>query len=143
MFHQSRLSAVPDGRHAADIASRYTIMCNHPNECPLDPVMLLLASRETALESSSAGRASRIVPPLGIHQPMENISVGVGRIFVALRKAGGSCRNGPVFHAVTPYCRIALCCAEPGAKSMWAEPPADGVTCPACLQRLARLERST
>ena len=62
------------------------------------------------------------------------------RVFVALRK-GGRMPNGqaPVFHAVTPHCRPALCAAEPGAGSRWAEPPGDKVTCPVCLARLARL----
>jgi hypothetical protein len=63
-----------------------------------------------------------------------------GRLFVALRK-NGTLRAGlePVYHAVTPHCRIALCSDEPGVRSGWAEPPARGVTCPACLKRLARL----
>jgi len=57
-----------------------------------------------------------------------------GRLFVALRK-NGPLRMGfePVYHAVTPNCRIALCSDEPGARSGWAEPPAGNVTCPACL----------
>ena len=62
------------------------------------------------------------------------------RIFVALRKMRqppGSRR--PVYHAVTPHCRVALCCAEPGASSGWAEPPAVCVTCPACVKRLEAL----
>ena len=63
------------------------------------------------------------------------------REFVALRRAAVSYAGTrkPVFHAVTPFCRIALCSAEPGVKSGWAEPPADRVTCPECLRRLARL----
>jgi hypothetical protein len=63
-----------------------------------------------------------------------------GRVFVALRKLG-RVRNGvrPVYHAVTPNCRIALCSDEPGPRSGWAEPPADAVTCPMCLRRLERL----
>lgn len=63
-----------------------------------------------------------------------------GRTFVALRKAGRSPRpTGTIYHAVTPDCRMALCAAEPGAGSDWAGPPAERVTCPACLRRLARL----
>ena len=63
-----------------------------------------------------------------------------GRTFVALRKAGGGPRpTGTIYHAVTPNCRMALCAAEPGAGSGWAEPPAERVTCSACLRRLARL----
>ncbi|HVY13691.1 MAG TPA: hypothetical protein VHB27_00585 [Rhodopila sp.] len=61
-----------------------------------------------------------------------------GRQFVALRKDGPH-RRPPVFHAVTPFCRMALCAAEPGAGSGWAEPPSSSVTCPACLTRLRRL----
>jgi len=61
------------------------------------------------------------------------------RVFVALRKQGRFVRGKPVFHAVTPYCRIALCCAEPGSSSEWAEPPAATVTCPICLRRLEKL----
>ena len=61
------------------------------------------------------------------------------RTFVALRKAGrSSCPAGPVYHAVTPGYRMALCSAEPGAGSDWAEPPAERVTCPICLRRLER-----
>ena len=64
-----------------------------------------------------------------------------GRVFYALRKAGR--RTAPArsytFHAVTSYCRMALCSAEPGTSSGWAEPPAEEVTCPQCLRRLDRL----
>jgi hypothetical protein len=63
-----------------------------------------------------------------------------GRTFVALYKAGR--RNpgrAPIYHAVTPHCRMALCAEEPGASTGWAEPPGVGVTCPKCLRRLARL----
>ena len=67
-----------------------------------------------------------------------NAIIQSGRTFVALRKAGGKARS-PVYHAVTPNCRIALCADEPGAGSGWAEPPADKITCPNCLRRLARL----
>ena len=63
-----------------------------------------------------------------------------GRVFVALRKDGPrTSGTRPVYHAVTPNCRIALCSQEPGSRSGWAEPPAQEVTCPACLKRLARL----
>jgi len=62
------------------------------------------------------------------------------RVFVALRKQGRAIRGErPIFHAVTPYCRIALCCAEPGTSSEWAEPPAAAVTCPRCRRRLEKL----
>ena len=49
-----------------------------------------------------------------------------GRVFVALRKYGTRLSGGrpPIYHAVTPNCRIALCCDEPGSRSSWAEPPA-------------------
>jgi hypothetical protein len=67
---------------------------------------------------------------------------GPGRTFAALRKAGRRERaRAPVYHAVTPHCRIALCCSEPGAGSGWAEPPGPGVTCPGCRRRLDRLAR--
>ena len=62
------------------------------------------------------------------------------RTFVALRKSGRTNKGWrPVYHAVTPHCRMALCAAEPGAGSGWAEPPNGEVTCPACLKRLSRL----
>ena len=63
-----------------------------------------------------------------------------GRTFVALRKAGRSGRAAPpIYHAVAPQCRMALCSDEPGAGSGWAETPGEGVTCATCLRRLARL----
>jgi hypothetical protein len=63
------------------------------------------------------------------------------RLFVALRKDGpsGAAGRKPMYHAVTPFCRIALCTTEPGAASGWAEPPSDSVTCRACLEKLRRL----
>ena len=65
-----------------------------------------------------------------------------GRTFVALRKAGRPpAGTVPLSHAVTPHCRMALCAAEPGAGSGWAETPEDAVTCAACLRRLERLGR--
>ena len=69
--------------------------------------------------------------------------VEAGRSFVALRKDGPSRarRRPPMYHAVTPHCNIALCATEPGARSGWAEPPSTTVTCPACLEKLARLRR--
>ncbi len=71
---------------------------------------------------------------------LANAIVRGERVFVALRKARPSSRGwSPVYHAVTPHCRMALCAAEPGAWSGWAEPPAEAVTCPACLKRLTRL----
>ena len=64
-----------------------------------------------------------------------------GRLFVALCKAGP--RTGAsVYHAVTPNCRIALCTAEPGSRSEWAEPPGHRVTCQACQRRLSQLDQS-
>jgi hypothetical protein len=64
-----------------------------------------------------------------------------GRSFVALRKARrATLGRAPVYHAVTPHCRMALCANEPGAASGWAEPPAEYVTCSECLRRLARLQ---
>jgi hypothetical protein len=47
--------------------------------------------------------------------------------------------RAPMYHAVTPHCRMALCTAEPGAGSAWAEPPSNAITCQACLNKLARL----
>lgn len=63
------------------------------------------------------------------------------RIFMALRKDGLTSARGrmPAFHAVTPFCRMALCATEPGAASAWAEPPSDAVTCRICLAKLKRL----
>lgn len=69
-----------------------------------------------------------------------NTLVRAGRVFVTLRKSGHvSAGRMPVFHAVTPCCRMALCATEPGAGSFWAEPPAPQVTCSHCLQRPTRL----
>jgi hypothetical protein len=72
---------------------------------------------------------------------MSNSNTCVQRDFVALRRAWVTYSDArkPVFHAVTPFCRIALCSTEPGGKSSWAEPPAVQVTCTECLRRLARL----
>lgn len=64
-----------------------------------------------------------------------------GRVFLALRKSGRvSSGRKPVFHAVTPFCRMSLCADEPGPRSSWAEPPSHRVTCLACLKRLERLQ---
>jgi hypothetical protein len=60
--------------------------------------------------------------------------------FLALRKAGRRLEGcEAVYHAVTPYCRPALCATEPGSSSRWAEPPGEQITCPLCLQRLKQL----
>ena len=72
---------------------------------------------------------------------LTNAIVRGERTFIARRKAGhvGTARR-PLYHAVTPNCRMALCADEPGAGSDWAEPSAELVTCPLCLRRLARLQ---
>jgi hypothetical protein len=76
----------------------------------------------------------------GMSRQMGTVIKRGERVFVALRKRGLRVpRGNPLFHAVTPYCRMALCCAEPGARSEWAEPPAAEVTCLQCLRRLQRL----
>ena len=72
---------------------------------------------------------------------MENVLTVGDRAFVALRRAGRPNRP-PVYHAVTPNVRMALCTTEPGGRSGWAEPPAQAVSCAACLTRLERLRRS-
>ena len=79
--------------------------------------------------------------PLAISPCMESVIVASGREFVALRKSASreSLEHPSAYHAVTPFCRIALCCTEPGVKSGWAEPPAAHVTCRECLRRLTRL----
>ena len=70
----------------------------------------------------------------------EGVFTVAGRRFLALRKAGR--RAGlPVYHAVTPSCRMALCATEPGAGSRWAELADEDVSCQACLDRLTRLQR--
>ena len=72
---------------------------------------------------------------------MHNVITPGERRFVALRRARRPTAGRlPVYHAVTPNCRIALCTVEPGAGSAWAEPPGEAVTCPACLKRLARMQ---
>ena len=69
---------------------------------------------------------------------MNEISIGP-RVFYALRKNGRHHRR-PIYHAVSPHCRMALCAAEPGMRSVWAEPPAHEITCPACRNKLQRLD---
>lgn len=70
----------------------------------------------------------------------QNATIRAGRVFVPLRKSGRvSHGRQPVFHAVTPYCRMSLCANEPGPGSEWAELPGQHVTCAACLRRLTRL----
>ena len=72
---------------------------------------------------------------------LTNIIVRGERTFIARRKAGRTATvQQPVYHAVTPNCRMALCAAEPGAGSDWAESSAELVTCPVCLKRLTRLQ---
>ncbi len=71
---------------------------------------------------------------------MENAIVAGNRMFVALRKAGPTSGKRSAYHAVTPQCRMALCTAEPGVGSGWAEPPADRVTCRMCIARMQRLQ---
>jgi hypothetical protein len=83
-------------------------------------------------------------PPLEESLMLPNAITIAGRIFMARRKA----RPAPpgrasLFHAVTPHCRMSLCAVEPGAGSSWAEPPAEAVTCPECLRRLARIGRGS
>ncbi len=56
---------------------------------------------------------------------LTNFIVHGERTFVALRKAGRAgarAERRPVYHAVTPHCRMALCAVEPGAWLEWAEP---------------------
>jgi hypothetical protein len=72
---------------------------------------------------------------------MYNVITPEERSFVALRRARRpTAGRSSVYHAVTPHCRMALCTAEPGAGSGWAEPPGKAVTCPACLKRLAKVQ---
>src|SRR5438270_21092 len=67
-----------------------------------------------------------------------NALIVADRIFVPLRKAGGISTGNPLYHAVTPYCRIALCSTEPGVRSGWAEPPAAGGQSNGMLSAAAR-----
>jgi len=68
------------------------------------------------------------------------LPVFTGRTFTARRKAGrGMPGRMPIYHAVTPGCRMALCATEPGAGSRWEENAGPAVTCPKCLARLGRL----
>jgi hypothetical protein len=72
---------------------------------------------------------------------IHNMTAAEERRFVALRRARRpTAGRSPVYHAVTPFCRMALCAVEPGAGSSWAEPPGAAVTCPACLKRLAKIQ---
>jgi len=68
---------------------------------------------------------------------MNEITIG-STTYYALRK-GGRHNRRPIYHAVSPHCRMALCSTEPGYSSLWAEPPASEVTCAACRDRLQRL----
>ena len=70
---------------------------------------------------------------------MENAIVIGARTFAALRKSGKLMVGRQAYHAVAPQCRPALCSAEPGPASWWAEPPGELVTCAACLGRLKRM----
>jgi hypothetical protein len=105
-------------------------------------VALIIASEyeeEVDATASSRGPGGKEITPRPNEALLHTITES-GRVFVALRKAGRvSPRRTPVYHAVTPFCRMALCASEPGASSRWAEPPAEHVTCPVCLGRLARL----
>jgi hypothetical protein len=63
------------------------------------------------------------------------------RIFVALRRVRpGSRGTQPISHAASPHRPHGYVSVQPGPSLGWAEPPAAEVTCPACLQRLERLE---
>ena len=50
---------------------------------------------------------------MNIFEIPQNALIVADRIFVALRKGGGISGRRPLYHAVTPYCRMALCSAEP------------------------------
>jgi hypothetical protein len=72
---------------------------------------------------------------------MSEIIECAGRWFVAMRKTGG--RSFPIgnrgYHAAAPFCGIALCSAEPGTRSWWADAPAEHMTCPESLRRLIKI----
>ena len=69
---------------------------------------------------------------------MVNVIVCSDRMFVPRRLA--SARSPRViYHAVQPGYQSALCFAEPGQRSGWAEPAGECVTCTRCLARLSRL----
>jgi hypothetical protein len=58
---------------------------------------------------------------------MSEIIECAGRRFVALRKTDG--RLFPIgdrgYHAAAPFCGVALCSAEPGTRSWWADAPVE------------------
>ncbi len=118
--------------------SRRTIAC----ACGLIEFGATISQRqsERGSEWQSDGASPNRLSP-GTNRTMANSNTRVQREFVALRRASVTYSDAhrPVFHAVTPFCRIALCSTEPGVKSGWAEPPAVQVTCTECLRRLARL----
>jgi hypothetical protein len=97
---------------------------------------------ETLSQKNSFSPFRLVIDKTRTHVGGRTIITQHGRIFYALRKDGPSRGHTPVYHAVSPHCRVALCCAEPGVQSGWAEPPASRVTCAACKRRLERLERS-
>ena len=59
-------------------------------------------------------------------------------VFVPRRLASARSRR-VIYHAVQPGYQLALCFAEPGQGSGWAEPAGERVTCTHCLARLSRL----
>jgi hypothetical protein len=71
---------------------------------------------------------------------MVNVIVCSERMFVPRRLASARGRR-VVYHAVQHGYQSALCFAEPGQRSGWAEPAGEAVTCTRCLARLSRLTR--
>ena len=66
-------------------------------------------------------------------------------VFVPRRLTSARSRR-VIYHAVQPGYQLALCFAEPGQRSGWAELAGERVTCSRCLARLSRLmpdEKST
>ena len=67
---------------------------------------------------------------------MVNVIVCSDRMFIPRRMASARSRR-VIYHAVQPS--YALCFAEPGQRSGWAEPAGERVTYTRCLARLSRL----
>ena len=135
------IPAQPAGDAIIDIMVRSNRERRVSPQCPPGAEIMPPAGLRRC-QSWRSGKVTRILAGdatlVQRHANMGTVIKRGERVFLALRKQR---LRGPrvVFHAVTPYCRIALCCAEPGPRSGWAEPPAAEVTCPSCLQRLQRL----
>jgi hypothetical protein len=128
-----KLTGTGQRRRAAGLGMRFSSGRAAREVSEDEPHILLLVLDRIFETGSAPGPMSSSVLP-------HSAICLAGRVFVPLRKSGRVVPGRrPVFHAVTPYCRMSLCADEPGAGSSWAEPPGLKVTCFACLKRLTQL----